>query len=99
VREAVKVAVILGVNEAVRVRDAVDVTVPVVDGVSTIELVGVSVMKRNPLLAAAVAITGSVNDPNGIITGVFVGVPVFVAVPVVVAVIDAVGVSLANRIP
>lgn len=69
------------------------------DGVATIDPVGVSVMNRNPLLAAAVAIIGSVYDPNGIVTAVLVAVPVTVAVPVVVAVIEAVGVSLAKRKP
>lgn len=93
------------VNDGVRVGVAVNntfgvcVAVLVNDGVVTIEPVGVSVINRNPLLAAAVAIIGSVYDPNGIITGVLVAVPVAVAVPVVVAVADAVGVSLAKRNP
>lgn len=90
-----------GVSVGVAVNDALGVLVAVFvnDGVTTINPVGVSVIKRNPWLAAAVATAGSVYDPKGIITGVFVAVPVEVAVPVVVAVADGVGVSLAKRNP
>lgn len=97
----VAVLVSVGVNVGVEVNNTfgVCVAVFVTDGVITIEPVGVSVINRSPLFAAAVAIIGSVYDPNGIITGVFVAVLVKVAVPVAVAVADAVGVSLAKRNP